>query len=65
MHTHTESAALRSRPDVVTAAIIDTAIGMAHSHGLDAANRYLSEHGIGLLMTLRVLGCAQHRRPLR
>lgn len=54
-----------SRPDVIRAAIIDQAILLAHQHGLDMADRYLSRHGVGLLTALRVLVSPARRRGPR
>lgn len=52
-----------SRPDIETAAIIETGIAILHQQGRSAAETYLREHGIGIHTRLRVLSASGYRRP--
>ena len=52
-----------SRPDVDTAATIETGIAILQQQGRSAAEAYLREHGIGIHTRLRVLSASGYRRP--
>lgn len=51
-----------SRPDVATAAIVETGIAILHAEGRLAAEAYLRQQGIGSSMMLRLLSASGHRR---
>lgn len=52
-----------SRPDVDTAAIVETGIAILQQQGRSAAEAYLREQGIGIHTRLRVLSASGYRRP--
>ncbi|WP_312438659.1 hypothetical protein [Janthinobacterium sp.] len=54
-----------SRPDVETAAIIETGIAILQQQGRSAAEAYLRERGIGIHTRLRVLSASGYRRTGR
>ena len=54
----------QSRPDLVTAQIVETGIAMQGTHGASHAAAYLTENGVNFSVIVRVLSEPQRRRVL-